>query len=97
MMILIGIYLLCILDRDDKKPRIKWVSGAESSVSRFVYECYIKPIFSRLAFFFVLGMCLSVLLSEVGLEAGHNSSVAVMSRGKRWLSHSLNIRWSRTS
>jgi hypothetical protein len=61
--------------------RIKSITGKESSVTRFLWECYIKPVCKRVLSLLVIAMCFSVLLAEIGLMAGENSSVAILSRG----------------
>lgn len=42
----------------------------------------VQPISKRLLSLLVIGMCMSVLLAEVGLMAGETASVAVLSRGR---------------
>lgn len=56
-------------------------------MTKFVLECYVKPIMRRILSLIVIGMCLSVLFSEVGLMAGNDSAVAVLSRGEEQRMH----------
>ena len=62
--------------------RIKYGSGVDSTVTKFLIECYVKPVARRMLSLLVIGMCMSVVFSEVGLMAGVSSPVAVLSRGE---------------
>lgn len=47
-----------------------------------MFSLVLQPISQRVLSLLVIGMCLSVMLAEVGLMAGESSSVAVLAKGK---------------